>query len=176
MDTVLWFASPIANYQRRQSIHTGMLPTQLKIYQQCGCMHGYQFVELTHNHQRYKMESIWVISGGRWILLCVEKYTISWHESARFHRYLVMLHPLPASDVVTVSKSQRLTVDNIVFTWRPRFENTVILCELHASDMFGTNSGVGRTHDSIISEKCICCVSQSKWNGVCQVILRYCSF
>lgn len=72
----------------------------------------------------------------------MEKYTISWHESARFHRYLVMLHPLPASDVVTVSKSQRLTVDNIVFTWRPRFENTVILCELHASDMFGTNSGV----------------------------------
>ena len=78
-------------------------------------------------------------------------YTISWHESAKYRRYLVMLHPLPTLDVATVPKSQRQTGDNLVFTWCLCFENTVTSCELHATSMFGTNGGVGESQTMRLS-------------------------
>lgn len=68
--------------------------------------------------------------------------TTSWHESLKFHIYLVISHALPTSDVVTVSKSQRPTGDNVVFTWRQCFKRTVTSCKCHTTDMFSTNGGV----------------------------------
>ena len=48
----------------------------------------------------------------------------------------------PPSDAITVSKSQRQTTDNIIFTWSQYGKSTATPCELHGGVMFYTNGGV----------------------------------